>query len=72
MREEEMANDLRVSTRTQDLEWQERIVDAARAAGYYVASVYREKASGARTNRPELLRMIDDLQVRGSRRRREN
>src|SRR3546814_10646129 len=34
----------------------------AKAAGYYVAAVYREKASGARADRPELLRMIVDLQ----------
>ena len=53
---------LRVSTDEQDLERQEAIVTGARAAGYYVAAVYREKASGARADRPELLRMIDDLQ----------
>src|SRR3978361_1775449 len=53
---------LRVSTDQQDLERQEAIVINAKAAGYYVASVYREKASGARTDRPELLRMIADLQ----------
>ena len=29
----------------------------------YVAGIYREKASGARADRPELLRMIADLQV---------
>ncbi len=34
----------------------------ARAAGLYVAAVYREKASGARLDRPELLRMVADLQ----------
>lgn len=50
---------LRVST---DLERQESIIEAARAAGYYVAGVYREKASGARPDRPELLRMVADLQ----------
>jgi DNA invertase Pin-like site-specific DNA recombinase len=33
-----------------------------KAAGYYIAGVYREKASGARAERPELLRMICDLQ----------
>ncbi|POD12716.1 hypothetical protein BKM05_27740 [Pseudomonas avellanae] len=27
-----------------------------------MAAVYREKASGARSDRPELLRMIEDLQ----------
>lgn len=53
---------LRVSTDEQDLARQDVIVAEARAAGYYVAAVYREKASGARADRPELLRMIDDLQ----------
>ena len=53
---------LRVSTDEQDLARQEAIVAGARTAGYYVASVYREKASGARADRPELLRMIADLQ----------
>ena len=53
---------LRVSTDEQDLQRQERIEEEARRAGYYVAGVYREKASGARADRPELLRMIDDLQ----------
>ncbi|WP_159144663.1 recombinase family protein, partial [Escherichia coli] len=40
----------------------EAITTAAKAAGYYVAGIYREKASGARADRPELLRMIGDLQ----------
>lgn len=53
---------LRVSTEEQDLARQERIIADAKSAGYYVAGVYREKASGARADRPELLRMIDDLQ----------
>jgi DNA invertase Pin-like site-specific DNA recombinase len=53
---------LRVGTEGQDLARQEAIVTGARAAGYYVAAVYREKASGARPDRPELLRMIADLQ----------
>ncbi|WP_443025008.1 recombinase family protein [Sphingomonas sp. Leaf4] len=53
---------LRVSTDQQDLARQEAIVAGARAAGFYVAAVYREKASGARADRPELLRMVDDLQ----------
>ncbi len=53
---------LRVSTDSQDLARQEAIVATARAAGYYVAAVYREKASGARPDRPELLRLIADLQ----------
>jgi TnpA family transposase len=53
---------LRVSTDEQDLTRQADIVESTRAAGYYVAGVYREKASGARADRPELLRMIADLQ----------
>ncbi|EKY4458593.1 recombinase family protein, partial [Escherichia coli] len=35
---------LRVSTDAQDLERQEAITTAAKAAGYYVAGIYREKA----------------------------
>ena len=53
---------LRVSTDDQDLQRQEAITAQAKAAGYYVAGTYREKASGARTDRPELLRMVADLQ----------
>jgi DNA invertase Pin-like site-specific DNA recombinase len=53
---------LRVSTDEQDLTRQESIVAGARSAGFYVAAVYREKASGARPDRPELLRMVADLQ----------
>ena len=53
---------LRVSTDQQDLARQAGIEHSARAAGYYVAGIYREKASGARADRPELLRMISDLQ----------
>lgn len=53
---------LRVSTDAQDLRRQEKIVGDAKTAGYYVAGVYREVASGARADRPELLRMVADLQ----------
>src|SRR5262245_39726260 len=53
---------LRVSTDEQELARQEGIVANARVAGYYIAGTYREKASGARADRPELLRMIADLQ----------
>jgi len=53
---------LRVSTDEQDLSRQADIERSTRAAGYYVAGIYREKASGARADRPELLRMIADLQ----------
>ena len=53
---------LRVSTDEQDLARQAEIEQSTRSSGYYVAGVYREKASGARADRPELLRMIADLQ----------
>lgn len=53
---------LRVSTAEQDLTRQSDIEHSTRDAGYYIAGVYREKASGARADRPELLRMIADLQ----------
>jgi DNA invertase Pin-like site-specific DNA recombinase len=53
---------LRVSTVEQDLERQEAIIEASRLAGYHIGGVYREKASGARADRPELLRMVADLQ----------
>lgn len=53
---------LRVSTVEQDLTRQASIEASTRAAGFYIAGVYREKASGARADRPELLRMIADLQ----------
>ena len=53
---------MRVSTDQQDLARQDAITESARAAGFYVAGIYREKASGARADRAELLRMIADLQ----------
>ena len=53
---------LRVSTDEQDLTRQAEIEQSARSAGYYIAGVYREKAWGARADRPEILRMIADLQ----------
>jgi len=53
---------LRVSTDEQDLTRQAEIERSTRKAGYYIAGIYREKASGARPDRPELLRMIADLQ----------
>lgn len=53
---------LRVSTEGQDLSRQESIVKEAEDAGFYIAAVYREKASGVSINRPELQRMINDLQ----------
>src|SRR5664279_2373929 len=54
---------LRVSTDEQDLARQADIEHSTRTAGYYVSGIYREKASGARADRPELLRMIADLQL---------
>ncbi|AFI97434.1 recombinase family protein [Acinetobacter baumannii] len=53
---------LRVSTDSQSLERQEKVISDARSAGYYIAAVYKEKASGATIDRPELQRMINDLQ----------
>lgn len=53
---------LRVSTDEQDLTRQQSIIEQAKANGLYVAAVYKEKASGARADRPELLRLIADLQ----------
>lgn len=52
---------LRVSTDQQDLTRQANIEATAVGAGFYVAAIYKEKASGARADRPELLRMIADL-----------
>lgn len=46
----------RILTRQADIE------KTAIASGFYIAGIYREKASGARADRPELLRMITDLQ----------
>lgn len=52
---------LRVSTDEQDLTRQSEIEQNARAAGYYVAGVYREKASGARADSPAI--SVQDLAV---------
>lgn len=53
---------LRVSTDDQDLTRQRALEASTRSAGYYIAGIYAEHASGARADRPELLRMIGDLQ----------
>jgi len=53
---------MRVSTKEQDIRRQEAITESARQAGYYIAGVYRDTESGVRYDRPELLRMIEDLQ----------
>ncbi len=53
---------IRVSTDNQDTYRQHQLIEQAKAAGFYVAGVYSEKASGTIANRPELQRMIADLQ----------
>lgn len=53
---------MRVSTAEQDIRRQEAITETARLAGYYIAGIYRDTQSGVRYDRPELLRMIEDLQ----------
>lgn len=53
---------LRVSTQQQNLERQRQIVDEAKKNGFYIAGIYEEKASGVNASRPELNRLIDDLQ----------
>src|ERR1035437_6444545 len=54
---------MRVSTTEQSTGRQERLlIDQAKASGFYIAACYKEKASGATIHRPELVRMIDDLQ----------
>ena len=52
----------RVSSDEQDLSRQQVLEEQARSSGYYIAGVYREKASGTTAERPELQRMIRDLQ----------
>ena len=52
----------RVSTENQDLERQDSLVSLAKDQGFYIAGVYREKASGVDQNRPELEKLINDLQ----------
>lgn len=52
----------RVSTLGQDLSRQQQLVTDAVAAGFYVAGVYSEKISGTIESRPELNRLIADLQ----------
>lgn len=53
----------RVSTSGQDLTRQQKLVSDAGAAGFYVAGVYSEKISGTVASRPELNRLITDLQA---------
>lgn len=53
---------IRVSTEEQTIERQEHLVDDAKAQVFYIACVYREKASGAVEDRPELQKLISELQ----------
>ena len=52
----------RVSTENQELERQDSLLTLAREQGFYIAGVYRVKASGVDPNRPELEKLINDLQ----------
>ena len=52
----------RVSTEEQNLERQNAQIEQAKAEGYYIAGVYKEKASGVRSDRPVLNQLIADLQ----------
>lgn len=52
----------RVSAEEQNLERQNTLIEQAKAEGYYIAGVYKEKASGIRANRPVLNQLIADLQ----------
>lgn len=54
---------LRVSTTEQDLSRQEKLREEAEAKGYKVVATYSEKASGTKEDRPELQRMLSDLNV---------
>ena len=54
-----------MSTEEQDLSRQDAIVESTKAAGFYVAGIYREKASGARADRAELLRLIGVVSENG-------
>ena len=53
---------IRVSTAEQDTTRQHRLVEDAKAQGFYVAGIYSEKASGATLERVELQRLLSDLQ----------
>lgn len=54
---------MRVSTDSQNLERQDKIVARAREQGFYIAGIYSEKASGINPDRSELRRLINDLQT---------
>lgn len=51
----------RVSADEQDFTRHDDIEQSTRAAGYHIAGVYREKAFGARADRPGLLARLLSL-----------
>ncbi len=53
---------IRVSTDEQILDRQNYLIEDAKRQGYFIAGVYREKISGTVENRPELQRLIEELQ----------
>ena len=53
---------IRVSAEEQTVERQEHLIEDAKAQGFYIAGVYREKASGSAEDRPELQKLISELQ----------
>jgi len=54
---------LRISHNKHDQIRQDKIIENIRMSGYYIAAIYREKPSGPSPDRPELGRMISDLQA---------
>lgn len=52
---------IRVSSASQDIERQEKLIADAQAKGYELVDIYREKVSGTTENRPELQRMLGKL-----------
>ncbi|MCX8592624.1 recombinase family protein [Gilliamella sp. B3804] len=55
---------MRVSTHEQDLTRQEKIIEEAKKFNYFIAGIYKEKASGAlnHSQRPALKKLIKSLQ----------
>lgn len=53
---------MRVSTEEQNLERQSKLVQEVKDKGFYVAAIYHEKVSGLSTDRPELQRLIKEIQ----------
>lgn len=53
---------LRVSTETQNLERQQKLIDEVKNRGFYIAQIYSEKESGINPDRKELNKLINDIQ----------